>query len=136
MQHWPFPDGRDTRVITLESIIKGRPVLFVEHLPAGGWLFFDGRTGFNQDDFASATLGQLLDGDPTLAQLADMPAGWRASRETAGGVWERETRAGRERTRARAAAMLAEIQRTRKPLPPGAPTSVEILRELRGGWDE
>ncbi len=42
---------------------------------------------------ADAVLGSLaamVQRDPTLAQLADLPVGWSATRDSATGPWKRE----------------------------------------------
>jgi hypothetical protein len=76
-------------------------------------------------------LQQVLDRDPTLSELAELPVCWRAWRLTADAPWERESSCTLERTRARSAEALAALQRGRITLPPGSPSATELLREDR-----
>jgi hypothetical protein len=82
---WPFPDREDTEVITLGRILRGdSPLLLVSHdEDDGGWQFLDGEHVF-EEDAALVCLGEMVQFDPSLRELADLPAGsyaWRASRD-------------------------------------------------------
>src|SRR4051812_48797515 len=79
---WPFPDVEDTEVITLGRILRGdAPLLLVTHdEDDGGWQFLDGEHVF-EEDAAIIRLGEMVQFDPSLRELADLPAGsyaWRA----------------------------------------------------------
>lgn len=126
-----FPVPPDTTVLTLRPILDGAPVMFVERDEEGAWRFLDAQPLLRRDDLALVPLQRVLDGDPSLSELAELPAGWRAWRLTADGPWERESSRTLERTRARSAEALAALHRNRITLPPGSPTSTELLREDR-----
>jgi adenylate cyclase len=87
---WPFPDAESTEVITLERILRGvSPVLLVCHDGDDeGWQFLDGEHVFEADG-AAVYLGDMLQLDPSLAALGDLPAGWYAWREAPGSPWRR-----------------------------------------------
>lgn len=118
MATWLFPDPRDTRVLTLHSILEGRPVLFVEHDEKGEWHFFDGHAVFEMPELTLATLGELVSRDASLGQLADLPSGWRVWRVSQGAPWQRESNRTLEKTRERTAQALTELQRNPVTLPP------------------
>jgi hypothetical protein len=77
-------------VITLRRILqRDVPVLYVSHdADDGCWQFLDGQT----PDLADAMvvgLAAMFSHDPSLAELADLPIGWIASRETPTSTWHR-----------------------------------------------
>src|SRR4051812_48578218 len=131
MNPWLFPDSPETTALTLRSILEeGRSVKFVEHDENGGWHFFDGRSTFSGPELIFARLGKLVELDPSLAEVSDLPSGWRAWRAEVGCPWTRESR-DREVTRARAGEALARMQSTTTTPPPDFPGTTEILREDR-----
>jgi predicted adenylyl cyclase CyaB len=87
---WTFPDPEETEAITLDRILNGTsPVLLVCHdLEDQGWQFLDGEHVFEEDG-AAVYLGDMVQLDPTLAALADLPAGWYAWRAAPGSPWQR-----------------------------------------------
>ena len=89
MESWPFADPPNTASITTRQVLDGAPILLVTHgAEDGAWQFLCGTT----DDPADARvvgLGQMCKRDATLAELADLPEGWRASRVSAGLPWQR-----------------------------------------------
>ena len=67
----------------------GEPVLLVFHEEGGDRQFlssYEERT----DEIRYLHLSHLLERDPSLGALADLPAGWKARRERPGGDWVRE----------------------------------------------
>ena len=73
---WRFQEGRNRAVFTTKPVIRGGlPILLVSHDTDGDWHFLCGTT--NQvDDAAVVSLGGILQRDPTLVDLADLPEGW------------------------------------------------------------
>jgi hypothetical protein len=69
-------------------IHDGLPILLVSHDEEGDWQFLCGITD-QVDDGAVVSLGSILQRDSTLADLADLPQGWQASREAVGSDWKR-----------------------------------------------
>jgi len=87
---WRFQAGRNRAVFTTKPVTKlGRPVLLVFHDEEGDWQFQCGTTN-KQKDMQLVSLGVIFERDPTLAQVADLPEGWRASRSAVGAEWQRE----------------------------------------------
>jgi hypothetical protein len=89
-ENWPFPQPRDGVSITMRQILDGEePILLACHDEDGEWQFI-GTTDANEDDGRIVGLGCMVDADPTLLQLADLPPGWQAVRDRVGGSWIRE----------------------------------------------
>lgn len=89
-QEWPFNEPKSTPVFTTKHVIYRKlRVLEVVHPDAGTWQFLDGYT-VRREDGALVSLEYMMGLDPTLSQIADLPLGWKASREAAGFPWTRE----------------------------------------------
>lgn len=89
---WPFADPPETEVITLERILDGRsPILLVTHDEdddESSWQFLDGEQVF-EDDGVTVLLGEMVQFDPSLIELANLPRGWHARRSAPGRPWVR-----------------------------------------------
>jgi hypothetical protein len=87
---WPFQAGGNRAVFTTKPVTqKGHPVLQVFHDQEGDWQFLCGSTN-QMDDMQLVSLGSMVQRDPSLANLADLPEGWYASRDAVGKEWTRE----------------------------------------------
>ena len=87
---WPFEDPRDRRVYTTRFVVdKDFPVLVVSHDPDGEWEFLCGTTD-KPKDAREILLGEVVDLDERLLEVADLPVGWRALRADPGGPWMQE----------------------------------------------
>ncbi len=87
---WPFPDKKNLAVITLRKILgRESPILLVGHDPEGSWQFLDGSGEPDPNDAAVVELEHMLNLDPSLAELADLPRGWLAWRDAPDAEWER-----------------------------------------------
>jgi hypothetical protein len=89
---WPFADPPNVATIALRDIMEGRaPILIVSHdADDGMWQFLDGRDSPDPDDAVILSLDCMLGLDPSIAQLADLPLGWRAWRDAVNLPWKRE----------------------------------------------
>jgi hypothetical protein len=89
---WPFEDAPTAAVVTLKSIIRDhKPILFVTHDEGdSGWQFLDGKPIAGMEDARIVSLKSMLIWDPTIAQLADLPMGWSASRKSTQEPWSRK----------------------------------------------
>lgn len=94
----PFDQPRDAAAITLRRIVlpkKGeapKPVLYVSHdADDHGWQFLDGDQ-VRAEDAAVVGMETMLKHDPTLAEFADLPPGWIATRAAPGKSWRRSRR--------------------------------------------
>lgn len=81
--NWIFPDPEQTEVITLDRILRGEsPLRLVTHdEDDDSWQFLDGEHVF-EEDAVVLSLEQMVQFDPSLVFLADLPIGsfaWRTS---------------------------------------------------------
>ena len=90
---WPFADAPNTTTITTVHVLDGRlPICLVTHdADDGTWQFLCGTTNAPADGRVVG-LDCILGLDPELAELADLPLGWRAWRERPGAPWHRGPR--------------------------------------------
>ncbi len=89
-QPWPFTDVPNTATLTTIQVLDGRlPVCLVTHdADDGTWQFLCGTTNDPADGRVVA-LHRLLELDPELAEVADLPVGWHAWRDRPGAPWHR-----------------------------------------------
>jgi hypothetical protein len=90
---WPFDQLPDCAVITLRSIVVGgEPILHVTHDEDDhGWQFLG--SGDVKDSVAAVVgLGEIVELDPSVLEVADMPPGWHAWRRSKSSRWERSRR--------------------------------------------
>ncbi len=86
---WPFLEAKNLGVITTSRVLEeGLPILLVAHEDDGDWQFLCGTTN-DLDHAQFVGLESLLELDPTLAQLHDLPRGWSAQRDDPSDDWER-----------------------------------------------
>ena len=87
---WPFADAENVAVITIDRIVDGhQPILYVTHdAEDGGWQFLDGGHA-SEEDARVVSLRGIVERDPSIRELADLPAGWKAEREAVGKPWRR-----------------------------------------------
>jgi hypothetical protein len=87
---WVFAEPKNVMTISSRTILhKGQPILLVSRDVAdGSWMFLDGGP-FSMEDGMLVTLKTIVEHDPSVCELADLPIGWSARRERAGGPWKR-----------------------------------------------
>ena len=86
----PVHEGKNRAVFTTRPVVhEGRRIRIVSHDEEGEWHFLCGTTD-QPEDGHNVSLGEMLQRDPGLAELADLPEGWRAVRPDAGAAWVRE----------------------------------------------
>lgn len=87
---WPFPDPEDAEAIILDRIVAGEaPIRLVtrdEDEPS--WQFLDGDHVFEEDGLI-VRLGEAVQLDPALIEVADLPIGGYAWRAGPGSPWRR-----------------------------------------------
>lgn len=90
LQPWPFTDPENVAVITTNNIMKReRPILYVTHDEDDGmWQFLEGGK-VREEDARILSLKQIINMNPGLSQLCDLPLGWAASRENKDSQWFR-----------------------------------------------
>jgi hypothetical protein len=92
MEYWPFEDRRNVAVITHRRIMDGSDwIAFVSHdADDGGWQFHTNEPGPpNVADAVVIALSEIVQRDESILELADLPLGWRAWRESATSPWRR-----------------------------------------------
>jgi hypothetical protein len=93
MNSWPFSDSPNLAVIVDRAILfRGKWVGYVSHdIDDGCWQFHTGEGGaIEPQEAAVVCLGDMLELDPTLSELADLPLGWSAWRQSINSPWQRE----------------------------------------------
>jgi hypothetical protein len=87
---WPFDDPEDVAVFTTRRIMDGHSsVLLVTHdEEESGWQFLDSGD-LEREDAMLVSLLSMTERDPSLLQLADLPVGWIAWRESPETPWRR-----------------------------------------------
>ena len=88
---WKFRQPKNFSVISLKQIIDGgEPILHVTHdSKDGAWQFLGWETP-ETEDAVTVCLEHVVEADPTINELHDLPAGWRAWRENKRDAWIKE----------------------------------------------
>lgn len=87
---WPFDLPINTGVFTTRQVMEGlEPVREVYHDHDGDWQFLCGTT-LNTEDLKLVCLGCMVEADPTVGDLSEMPPGWCATRQSPRGEWIQE----------------------------------------------
>ena len=75
----------------MKSIVfDGEPILHVFHdLEDGSWQFL-GFGDADEDDAAVVALDEIVKFDESVLELADLPLGWHAWRNSVNDPWQRE----------------------------------------------
>jgi hypothetical protein len=85
---WMFPAPPIATAFTTIRVVDGAPIVHVAHDTDGAWQFID-EDAWERADIQISHLAHIVDADPTLASISDLPPGWQASREHVGGSWTR-----------------------------------------------
>ena len=88
---WPFDQPPNCVAITLQAIaFEGAPILHVSHDEDDhGWQFL----GLEDADVEQGTvlsLANIVKLDPSVLEVADLPPGWHAWRQSPSSPWQRE----------------------------------------------
>ena len=89
----PFDQSPNVATLTRRGIIDGSEwIALVSHdEDDGGWQFI-GPRGARMDEAMLVALRQIFERDASIAELADLPEGWQARRQTPESPWERAPR--------------------------------------------
>ena len=87
---WKFETPPDEAVVTSIHITNlAKPILQVCHYSGDdGWAFLTGEE-FSMDESQLVMLKNILEIDPSLENIVDLPSGWSAQRQSIGGSWHR-----------------------------------------------
>jgi hypothetical protein len=90
-RHWPFLDPPNTAVITNVRILDGADwVQVVTHDEEdGAWQFLPSRGQASMEEAAVVGLRRMVEIEPRLNELADLPLGWHAWRGGKSEPWTR-----------------------------------------------
>ena len=91
MTSWPFKDPPNVAVFTSKQILSGEEwIYYVSHDEEdGAWQFHPMSGPIAENQASVVGLRTILDLDPSLAILADLPLGWCAWRDEKGSAWQR-----------------------------------------------
>lgn len=101
LSRWKFSEGPNEPVLLSASVcFDNEPITFAEHVKGGmgSWDFL-GDTRLGDRMPVGICFGHVVSKDPTLEELADLPAGWMALREKVGVPWTRQERRPKKRQR-------------------------------------
>ena len=89
-ESWLWDQPPNAAVVTVQDIVNnGAPVLYVSHdIEDHGWQFL-GLGEFDMEDAMLVGLSQIVKLDPSIEQLADLPPGWYAWRNSPDEPWQR-----------------------------------------------
>jgi hypothetical protein len=92
--NWPFTDPKNVAVFTTSQVVRLRqPILRVSHDDEdSAWQFHTGATQVSTADMMIVALEEVVELDPTVCELADLPCGWTAERDGVGSRWRRVQR--------------------------------------------
>lgn len=87
---WPFTDARNIAVFTTTHVLRGgEPIVFVFHNADGDWQFHYGGSK-SVSEIMIVALEEIVQYDPSVSELSDLPLSWRASRTAPNAPWKRE----------------------------------------------
>jgi hypothetical protein len=91
MKEWPFDQAPNVAAICTRQVIEENfPILRVAHYSDDdSWAFTCGTTSYSED-IRIVSMGQALQLDPTIGEVASLVPGWGASRTAFGGIWSKE----------------------------------------------
>ena len=91
MDDWPFDQPPNCAVITVRAIAnRDLPILHVSHdADDHGWQFLTGGA-LVVEEAVMVSLREILELDESIWELADLPPGWIAWRESSLSGWIRE----------------------------------------------
>ena len=86
---WPFSDAVNTAAFTTKRVVhENHPVLEIKHDLDGDWQILCGTT-HSKKNLLIICLGCAFENDRTIGEVADLPLGWKAWRESVDSPWQR-----------------------------------------------
>jgi hypothetical protein len=88
-----FNEKRNVAVFTVKQIFKERkPILYVCHDEEDeAWQFLPGEL-VEEKDAMVVTLEEVIEHDPTINELHDLPMGYYAERKFVGDKWQKKAK--------------------------------------------
>lgn len=92
MEKWKFNDPENVAVITSKKIAaEGEWIKHVSHdEDDGAWQFHSSEGGAIEAEAVLVSLRSIVQADPSIELLADLPIGWHAWRDSRDSEWQRE----------------------------------------------
>jgi len=90
--NWPFSEPPNVAVFTTKRVaFKNSWIAYVSHdSDDGSWQFQNEHSAnLTLEDASVVSLQEVLDLDPSIALLADLPMGWCARRSSKDAAWQR-----------------------------------------------
>jgi hypothetical protein len=88
--NWPFEDAPNSLVHTTRGVLEeDKPILVVTHDHADGVWQFLSEIAAAAADARITALGEIVFHDPGVLELADLPLGWAALRDSRTAPWKR-----------------------------------------------
>ena len=83
-----FKESLETAVLTSKYVVSGNsPIVHIAHHEDGVWEFF-GKEIINESEIMVVSLRQIIDIDPTVIQVSDLPIEFSAVRELKEKEWK------------------------------------------------
>jgi hypothetical protein len=91
MGGWKFEDPKNLAVMSTRKIFSSSGwIAYVSHdVDDESWQFYGNEAEIDQDDLILVGLAEIVELDEAVAQLADLPLGWHARRDTKSSPWRR-----------------------------------------------
>jgi hypothetical protein len=84
-----FEDDLNTAVITTRFVLIDKsPILNVFHYEDGFWQFSGPEDDLRDDDYKIISLEEIINIDPTVLEVSDLPYRGKAYRETVSHEWK------------------------------------------------
>lgn len=84
-----FSDKLAVHVFTLKCIVLDRmPITYVSHDAEGDWQFLRQEHQLREEDATLISLGEMIEHDPSILEIADLPLGGFATRRDQNSPWQ------------------------------------------------
>lgn len=84
-----FEEGLNTHIFTTKYVLKGdSPIVYVSHDDDGDWQFLGKENNLKEEDAMVISLGEMIEYDSTILEIADLPKGQEAVRKDRNTQWE------------------------------------------------
>ena len=84
-----FNEPLSKAVFTTKFVLRDKfPIVYVTHDEDGDWQFFSGHENITDKDIMIVSLGEIIEYDPSINEVSDLPQGKEAFRENQNASWE------------------------------------------------
>jgi hypothetical protein len=83
-----FEESLNAYVFTTKYVLKeGHPIVYVSHDDDGDWQFLGKADNLKEEDAMVISLGEMIEYDSTILEIADLPKGHEATRKDRSSQW-------------------------------------------------